>query len=73
MAAARTVSAVRLTEFWRRMEHHLGAVYAESWARDQVLEGLGGRTAYEALEAGVDPKLVWRAVCDALELPARER
>ena len=55
------------------MERHLGASYADSWARDQVLDGLGGRTAYEALEAGVDPKLVWRAVCDALELPPGER
>ncbi|MFW6091782.1 MAG: DUF3046 domain-containing protein [Actinomycetota bacterium] len=64
---------MRLTEFWRRMEHHLGPGYAESWARDQVLEALGGRTPAEALEAGVDPKLVWRAVCDVLELPARER
>jgi len=70
---AHTVCAVRLTEFWVRMERHLGASYADSWARDQVLDGLGGRTAYEALEAGVDPKLVWRAVCDALELPPGER
>lgn len=64
---------MRLTEFWRRMERHLGAGYAESWARDQRLEALGGRTPSEALEAGIDPKLVWRAVCDVLELPARER
>lgn len=55
------------------MERHLGAGYAESWARDQRLEALGGRTPSEALEAGIDPKLVWRAVCDVLELPARER
>jgi hypothetical protein len=55
------------------MEHHLGGEYASSWARDQVLGSLGGRTVHEALEAGEDPKIVWRAVCDALELPARER
>jgi len=55
------------------MERHLGPAYAASWARDQVLGSLGGRTVQEALEAGVDPKAVWRAVCDALELPARER
>jgi hypothetical protein len=66
-------ASVRLTEFWQRMEHHLGAAYAVSWARDQVLGSLGGRTAQEALDAGEDPKTVWRAVCDALGLPARER
>jgi Protein of unknown function (DUF3046) len=64
---------VRLTEFWRRMEHHLGPAYADSWARDQVLAGLGSRTVHEALDAGEDPKLVWRAVCDALRLPSSER
>jgi hypothetical protein len=55
------------------MERHLGPAYADSWARDQVIGSLGGQTVYEALEAGKDPKLVWRAVCDVLDLPARER
>jgi hypothetical protein len=55
------------------MEHHIGSTYADSWARDQVLSGLDGRTVHEALDAGLNPKVVWRAVCDALELPARER
>lgn len=64
---------VRLTDFWERMERHLGVGYAESWARDQVIGALGSRTVYEALAAGEDPKIVWRAVCDVLELPARER
>jgi hypothetical protein len=64
---------VRLTEFWRRMELHLGAAYADSWALDQVLAGLSWRTVHQALDAGEDPKLVWRAVCDALRLPASER
>lgn len=55
------------------MERHLGPTYADSWARDQVIAELGGRTVHQALEAGMDPKHVWRAVCDVLELPARER
>jgi Protein of unknown function (DUF3046) len=55
------------------MEHHLGPAYADSWARDQVIAGLSGRTVHQALAAGEDPKLVWRAVCDALRLPATER
>jgi hypothetical protein len=64
---------VRLTEFWSRMNHHLGDAYAVSYAHDQVLPQLGGRTVDQALKAGDDVKLVWRAVVEALELPASER
>lgn len=64
---------MRLTEFWRRMELHLGPGYAESWARDQVLAQLGDRTVVQALAQGEDTKTVWRAVCAALQLPARDR
>ncbi|HEX6196777.1 MAG TPA: DUF3046 domain-containing protein [Jiangellaceae bacterium] len=64
---------MRLSDFWGRMERHLGPTYADSWARDQVIAELGGRTVHQALEAGMDPKHVWRAVCEVLELPARER
>lgn len=71
--ARRKLCDVRLTEFWRRMEFHLGPGYADSWARDQVLQSLAGRTVHQALDAGEDPKVVWRAVCDALRLPAGER
>jgi len=65
--------AVRLTEFWTRMQDQFGAAYAESIATDQVLGELGGRSVREALAAGEDPKLVWRAVCAAFDVPARNR
>jgi hypothetical protein len=64
---------MRHTEFWARMEEALGASYARHWAGNFVIRDLGGRTADEALEAGVPPKEVWRAVWAALELPARDR
>lgn len=50
------------------MEFHLGVGYAPLWADSQVLADLGGRTVTEALEAGIEPKIVWRAVAAALEL-----
>ena len=68
-----TVHVVRYTDFWERMEHHLGAAYARSYAHDQVLSQLGGRTVDQALADGDDAKLVWRAVVEALQLPARFR
>lgn len=64
---------VRLTDFWSRMETKFGRVYAHSYAADQVLSALGSRTVDQALAAGEDPKLVWRAVCDATSAPASER
>ena len=64
---------MRHTEFWARMEHALGPSYARSWAGQHVLAELDGRTVEEALAAGEDPKVVWRAVWAALELPPRDR
>jgi hypothetical protein len=58
---------VRLTEFWARMEGEVGASYADSYARDQVLATLGGRTVVQALADGDDAKAVWRAVVAARE------
>lgn len=55
------------------MDQHLGAGYARVWADTQVISELGGRTPTEALDAGVIPKTVWRAVHARLELPASER
>lgn len=55
------------------MEQALGGSYAESWARQQAITSLGGRTPAEALGDGVDPQQVWRAVHAALDLPARDR
>ncbi len=64
---------MRLTDFWARMERHLGPTYARTWARDQSITQLGHRTVVEALDAGEETKTVWRAVAAYLELPNSER
>jgi hypothetical protein len=64
---------MRLTEFWYRMREQFGATYAESLALDHVIAGLGSRTVTQALADGDDAKMVWRAVCDEFEIPARDR
>jgi hypothetical protein len=64
---------MRHTEFWSRMEDALGDAYARTWASTVVMGDLDGRTASEALEAGVSPKEVWRAVWRTLELPANKK
>jgi hypothetical protein len=68
-----TLVAVRLSEFWIRMDDHFGEGYARSVAHDHVLQALGGRTVDQALEAGQPARQVWRAVCEEFEVPARKR
>lgn len=64
---------MRHSEFWQRMEHHLGDAYAEFWGSNHVMASLGGITATEALAQGAEPLAVWRAVHAELELPHRDR
>lgn len=55
------------------MAGEFGEIRAEMLAHDHVLSSLGGRTADQALEAGIPAKEVWLAVCDALEVPEQRR
>ena len=64
---------MRVTEFWELMREQFGDSYAESVARDFVLAGVDGRTVVQALADGVEPKTVWRAVCEAFDVPERLR
>jgi hypothetical protein len=56
---------VRLTDFWQRLEQAFGPGYAGSVAHDQVLPQLGGRTIEQALAAGEETVVVWRAIVAA--------
>lgn len=55
------------------MDRQFGGRYARVWADHHVMGNLDGQTASEALEAGVPPKAVWRAVHENLGLPAADR
>ncbi len=64
---------MRLTHFWEQMRAQFGDRYATSVAKDYVLAGLGGRTVDQALADGTDPKVIWRAVCEAFGVPEHQR
>ncbi len=68
-----SVDRVRLQEFWSRLDRHFGSMRAQSLTRDHVFGSLGGRTAVEALEAGLPVRKVWLAICEEYEVPAKER
>ena len=60
---------MRLTQFRGLMEDEFGTLRAGSLARDHVFAELGGQTVEQAIESGVDLRGVWRAVCEAYEVP----
>jgi hypothetical protein len=55
------------------MAEEFGATYADSLARSHVMAAVGGRTAVEALDAGVPPREVWLALCVDLDVPEERR
>ena len=64
---------MRLQEFWSRLGEQLGSARAETVARDHVFSALGGRSAVEAIEAGLPVRRVWLAICEEFDVPRRER
>ena len=64
---------MKLSEFQIAVDAEFGAGYGGVVVNDLVLATLGGRTAREALAAGVRPREVWLALCDATDVPAERR
>jgi hypothetical protein len=54
------------------MEDQFGSAYAHSVAADFRLPLLGA-TVDEAIRRGEETKTIWRAVCEAFDLPATVR
>jgi len=62
---------MRRSEFLRAVDDEFGG-RADSLTRDLILSRLG-RTALEALDAGVPPREIWLALCDETDVPAARR
>jgi hypothetical protein len=67
------VIQVRLTYFRELMEGEFGAPRAASVSHDHVFAQLGDRTVEQALEAGIEPREVWLAVCETYDVPPARR
>lgn len=63
---------VRLTEFHERVVLRFGSAYGSSVLVDHVLTGFNGRTAAQAIEDGVEPRDVWRALCVDFDVPREQ-
>jgi Protein of unknown function (DUF3046) len=71
-SALGSLVGVRLTEFNERVTLRFGATYGASVLADHVLSGFDGRTAAQAIEDGVDPREVWRALCVDFDVPREQ-
>jgi Protein of unknown function (DUF3046) len=60
---------MRLTEFHELVREQFGVMRSSSMIVDHVLTDFGGRTAAQALEDGVEPRDVWRALCADFDVP----
>jgi hypothetical protein len=64
---------VTRSEFLRAVADEFGDVLSPSVARDVIIGRLGHRSAMEALDAGVEPKVVWGALCEVMDVPMDRR
>jgi Protein of unknown function (DUF3046) len=71
--AGRRLGPMRTTVFRTMMSDEFGDARAGSIARDHVFAELGGRTADEALAAGLPPQRIWAAVCESFDVPKERR
>ena len=64
---------MRKSEFTLAMSGEFGEAYGRVIAHDLVLEALGGRTADQAIAAGLPMREIWLAICDAQDVPVNRR
>lgn len=55
------------------MDDEFGAGYSRVLSSSLVLAGVGGRTADQALSAGIPPRQVWLALCEVQDVPPERR
>jgi uncharacterized protein YbaA (DUF1428 family) len=64
---------MRVSEFWRAVEQEFGEAYGRVVTSDVVLTEVGGRSAVDAIAAGVPTRRVWDALCAAQDVPVERR
>jgi hypothetical protein len=64
---------MRVSRFRTLVEEEFGGPYGRLLLRDHVLVALGGRTPEQALADGEEPRAVWVALCEDLDVPKAHR
>lgn len=63
---------MRISEFRTLTREEFGRALGDTLVADLVLPSLDA-TAAQALEDGTDPRVVWLALCDAMDVPPERR
>ena len=64
---------MRYSDFWALVDEVLGRAHGRVLTAQLRLGALGDRTAEAALAENEDPRDVWHALCDELEIPDSQR
>ena len=56
---------LRISELRERITLSFGDAWAPSFSADIALSELGSKSVNEALAAGFEPDIIWKAVCKA--------
>lgn len=64
---------MRNTLYWVLMNEEFGEARAASLHTDLALSSLQSRTADQCFDAGIEPRDIWIAVCDAMGVPEGRR
>lgn len=67
------MKALREREFWELLEEVFGSSFGRSVAKDQCLQKLDGMNVCQALQAGIEPRVVWNVLCDHMGIPDNKR
>ena len=57
--------ALRISDLRERITLSFGDAWAPSFSADIALSELGSKSVNEALAAGIEPDVIWKAVCKA--------
>ena len=64
---------MRITVFRRMMDDEFGELRAATISADHMFARLGGVTVDRAIDQGIDPRVVWQAVCEEFDVPDARR
>ncbi|CAB4571164.1 unannotated protein [freshwater metagenome] len=62
-----------LSRFFELVQDEFGEQLAEVILSDTRLDHLADQTPRQLIQAGEDPKAIWLAICDQLNVPADRR
>jgi len=57
--------ALRISDLRERITLSFGQAWAPSFSSDIAISDLGSKSVNEALASGIEPDVIWKAVCKA--------